>query len=83
MTDIVERLRSPEVFLSTSGMFSPVAHEAADEIEWLRAGLMRFAQYENECDQTGKPCREPSRCGCYLEGKGWCNDSLNGDPGRI
>lgn len=37
MTDIVDRLRSPEVFLSTSGMVSPVAYEAAEEIGRLRA----------------------------------------------
>ena len=34
--DIVARLRSPEVFIDTGGMFSPVAHEGADEIERLR-----------------------------------------------
>lgn len=35
--DLVARLRSPEVFIDTGGMFSPVAHQAADEIERLRA----------------------------------------------
>ena len=37
--DIVARLRSPEVFIDTGGMFSPVAHQAADEIERLREAL--------------------------------------------
>jgi len=37
VTDIVERLRSPEVFIDTGGMTSPVARQAADEIERLRA----------------------------------------------
>jgi hypothetical protein len=37
MTDIVERLRSPEVFIDAGGMTSPVAREAAAEIERLRA----------------------------------------------
>ena len=37
--DLVRRLRSPEVFLMTSGMVSPVAEEAADEIERLREVL--------------------------------------------
>ena len=39
MTDIVDRLRSPEVFIDMGGMTSPVAHLAADEIERLRAAL--------------------------------------------
>jgi hypothetical protein len=39
MTDIVERLRSPEVFIDTGGMTSPVARQAADEIERLRKAL--------------------------------------------
>ena len=43
MTDIVERLRSPEVFIDTGGMTSPVAHLAADEIERLRAECQRLA----------------------------------------
>ena len=37
--DIVDRLQSPEVFISTGGMYSPVAHEAAAEITRLRAEL--------------------------------------------
>lgn len=36
MTDIVERLRSPEVFIMQEPMISRVAYEAADEIERLR-----------------------------------------------
>jgi hypothetical protein len=43
MTDIVDRLRSPEVFIDMGGMTSRVAHEAADEIERLRG---RVAIYE-------------------------------------
>jgi hypothetical protein len=38
--DLVRRLRSPEVFIDTGGMFSPVAHEAADEIERVCAELV-------------------------------------------
>ena len=37
--DIVERLRSVEVFISTTGNMSPVAYEAAAEITRLRAAL--------------------------------------------
>ena len=37
MTDLVERLRSAEVFIMTGGMVSLVAEEAATEIEKLRA----------------------------------------------
>ena len=64
MTDIVRRLREGEDGLE---------YAAADEIERLRAGLMKAMQYENKCDETGKPCREASRCGCYLEGETWCS----------
>lgn len=42
MTDIVERLRSPEVFIDTGGMTSPVACVAADEIERLRTQVGRM-----------------------------------------
>ncbi len=70
MTDIVERLRSGEDGLE---------YAAADEIARLQAGLMKAMQYENKCDQTGKPCREPSKCGCHLEAGVWCD----GDPDRI
>ena len=31
--DLVKRLRSPEVFIDTGGMISPVAYQAADRIE--------------------------------------------------
>jgi hypothetical protein len=65
MTDIVERLRSGEDGLE---------YAAANEIERLRAGLMRAMQYDNKCDQTGNACREPSKCGCYLEAEAWCDD---------
>ena len=34
--DIVKRLRSPEVLITDGQMISPVAFEAADEIERLR-----------------------------------------------
>ena len=40
--DIVVRLRSPEVFLMTSGMVSPVAEKAADEIERLREEIQQL-----------------------------------------
>jgi hypothetical protein len=43
-SDIVERLRSPEVFITTGGMVSPVAEEAAAEIEKLRAALQPLAK---------------------------------------
>jgi hypothetical protein len=46
MSDIVERLRSTEVFVSTiDGSKSPVAWEAADEIEKLRA---KYGDLEKE-----------------------------------
>jgi len=43
--DLVKRLRSPEVFLMTSGMISPVAYEAADHIEKLEAALQAVIRY--------------------------------------
>ena len=43
--DIVERLLSPEVFLSHGQMISPVAYEAAYEIERLREALRWAAPY--------------------------------------
>jgi hypothetical protein len=44
------------------------------EIERLRAGLMRVLQYENKCDQTGKPCdvARGCPCACSLEAETWC-----------
>ena len=71
MADIVERLRSGEDGLE---------YAAAYEIERLREGLMKAMQYENKCDQTGKPCSDA--CGCRLEAEAWCDDFLVGDPGR-
>ena len=75
MTDIVERLRAVD-HMSVEDCFlqSSLFATAADKIERLQAGLMRAMQYENKCDQTGKPCREPSKCGCYLEAEAWCDD---------
>ena len=43
--DIVERLLSPEVFLSHGQMISPVAYQAAYEIERLREALRWAAPY--------------------------------------
>ena len=83
MTDIVERLRAVD-HMSVEDCFlqSSLFATAADKIERLQAGLMRAMQYENKCDQTGKPCREPSKCGCYLEAESWCEDFIVGGPGR-
>lgn len=58
----------------------PATTSEAAEINRLRAGLMRAMQYENKCDQTGKPCSDG--CGCHLEAEAWCDDFLVGDPGR-
>ena len=41
------------------------------EIDRLRACIMRFIQQSNECTQTGEPCREAARCGCWLEAQAW------------
>jgi hypothetical protein len=47
MTDIVERLRSMEVFIMTSANVSPVAYESAAEIERLRAQVAELQQSLN------------------------------------
>jgi len=44
--DLVKRLRSPEVFLMTSAMISPVAYEAADYIEKLEAALREITEWD-------------------------------------
>ena len=73
MTDIVMRLRAVD-HMSVEDCFlqSHLLATAADEIERLQAGLMKAMQYENECDQTGKPCGDA--CVCRLEAEAWCND---------
>jgi len=48
--DLVKRLRSPEVFIDTGGMFSPVAHLAADRIEQLEAALRKLDDMILELD---------------------------------
>lgn len=81
MADIVDRLREfsgpryPDDICGKACM-----GDAANEIERLRAGLMKAMQYENKCDQTGKPCSDA--CGCRLEAEDWCEDLIVGDPGR-
>ena len=39
----------------------------------LRRGFLRFVQRDNKCPTTGKPCREPERCGCHLEMEAECD----------
>lgn len=40
---------------------------AVDEGEAARAAFLTHLQRENNCAATGKPCREWSKCGCWLE----------------
>ena len=42
-----------------------------DEIERLRAAFLAYIQPQNECAETGKPCREPEKCGCWKEMQNW------------
>jgi hypothetical protein len=64
MSDIVERLRSPEVFIDTGGLHSPVAHEAADTITRLtsEAAWARGAaeQAERQIEEAHKAI--PAHC---------------------
>ena len=56
MTDIVDRLRSPEVFIVQEPMTSRVAYEAADEIERLREALKFYADKYNYRTSTVYMC---------------------------
>jgi len=38
-----------------------------EEHERLQRSYMRLVQAAANCEFTGKPCREPARCGCHLE----------------
>lgn len=51
MSNIVEKLRSLEVFLSTAGMVSPVGHQAASEIERLLVENARLREAQNATTQ--------------------------------
>jgi len=44
---------------------------ARAEIERLRSRLLKFVQHDNNCAQTGKPCRAAPQCGCHLEAEAW------------
>jgi hypothetical protein len=68
MTDIIERLRSPEVFIDMGGMTSPVARLAADEIERLRMGYTTLN--DEVCQRLGKALGYP-----------WFKDDQENFPG--
>lgn len=40
---------------------------SGDLATFYRSAFLRYLQTENRCEKTGKPCREPERCGCDLE----------------
>jgi hypothetical protein len=43
-----------------------------DETELLRMAFLRYVQTtDNDCKQTGEPCRNPDQCGCWLEMAGF------------
>jgi hypothetical protein len=67
MTDIVERLRSPEVFIDTGGMNSPVARLAADEIERLRAERSRLREALKKIARADFNCTT-SQMGMAMQG---------------
>lgn len=68
MTDTVARLLDAEADVD---WLLVERDRLIGENEQLRAGLLRCVQYDNKCDQTGVPCREPGRCSCYLEAGTW------------
>lgn len=45
MTSIADRLRSPEVFITSNGMTSIVAHLGADEIEKLQSAIYDLSKH--------------------------------------
>ena len=72
MSDIVERLRSWEVFIDVGGMTSRVAHQAADEIERLREALLEarregflaaLEMAERRCEDAARYVRLRARSG--------------------
>jgi hypothetical protein len=76
MTDIVEQLKYSAFKLCGKGPQEDAASDAmtaaVTKIARLQAGLMKAMQYDNKCDQTGKPCSDA--CGCRLEAQAWCDD---------
>ena len=74
MSDIVGRLRTENsVQLAFGNDLSDVLLDAALEIELLRSRLLKTFQHDNNCIQTGVPCRV-EKCSCYLEMKDWHSD---------
>lgn len=61
MTDITERLRSPEVFIDAGGMNSRVAHEAATEIERLRTEVNQLSTSCGHCGDLERAWAEAER----------------------
>jgi len=57
--------------------------EAADEIDRVRAGFMRYLQNENECNAgpTGKPCHS-QKCGCATEMQSYIDDETSPTAGE-
>ena len=88
MTDIVDLLRSPEVFISDGSMNSAVAHEAAYTIEWLREDLhmwrsrsdMWYAENVKKqaaCEQMGARivALEAQLAEAIERGNDWCDQA--------
>jgi hypothetical protein len=77
MSDIVARLRSPEVFIDAGWMTSPVALLAADEIERLRKerdrlrdALLALTIHEEAASRREglEPCHEAQEARWLLNG---------------
>lgn len=37
------------------------------EAEIIQAAFLRAVQEENDCEETGEPCQDENKCGCWLE----------------
>lgn len=57
--------------IEQSNRHSAERDAARAELEALRAALMRCVQYENDCGQTGRSCRETVPCACQREAEAW------------
>ncbi len=36
-------------------------------VAMTRSAFLKYVQADNKCTATGRPCRTPGQCGCWLE----------------
>lgn len=71
LLDIVDRLYAHVTACTITGnagsAYCRAAEDAAEEIIRLRSAYLAHIQMENACKRTGAACRDPAKCGCFLE----------------